>query len=342
MHAHISATSAGTAMGVAGAHVLAFDCGGTTTRAAVSDRHGRVLGVGVAGPANYLVVGPAAARAALECAMHLAAMHAGLPTPAFAAAAIAMAGAGLGADQPALTALIEGLPAAGIVVDGDMVAALAGAFPDGSGVVVVAGTGSIAFGMAADGRRVQVGGWGHLLGDEGSGYAIGIGALRAILRAHDGRQAPTQLTPAILATLGIAAVPEVIERVYRRGLPRDEIAAFAPVVTRAAGRHDPTARGIVDRAGRDLAYLAATALRRLGLSGQAARVAPCGGLFQDPHGVGAPFRRHLARYRPQARVVAPALSPLGGAIVLALRAAGYPVDAAVRANLAHSCCDMAH
>jgi N-acetylglucosamine kinase-like BadF-type ATPase len=115
--------------------------------------------------------------------------------------------------------------------------------------MLIAGTGSVAWGRGAAGE-VRVGGWGQQLGDEGSGYAIGLAAVRAIVRADDGRAAPTMLRAAILEHLRLEAPVELIP--WAASATKSEFAALVPLVGRCAGQGDETAREILDEAAADL------------------------------------------------------------------------------------------
>ncbi|MEZ4768903.1 MAG: BadF/BadG/BcrA/BcrD ATPase family protein [Caldilineales bacterium] len=108
-------------------------------------------------------------------------------------------------------------------------------------------------------------GWGHLLGDEGSGYAIGLAALRAVMRAYDGRGAATALSEAILVHWTLATVPDLVPRVYRELQGKHEIAALAYVVEAVAAEGDAAAQHILTIAGRELALAAQAVARRLDL-----------------------------------------------------------------------------
>src|SRR5690606_12096698 len=125
------------------------------------------------------------------------------------------------------------------------------AFDDGAGILLIAGTGSSAWARGVDGRTARAGGWGHLLGDEGSGYALGVAALRAVARAHDGRAPSTDLRDAVLRHANVAAPEALIA--WAASAAKAEIAALAPCVAEAAAADDAVARAIVDRAARDLA-----------------------------------------------------------------------------------------
>lgn len=291
---------------------LGVDGGGSHTVALVADSAGQIVGRGQAGPANPHSVGEQAAREALLQAIDAALAQAGARRSAVRAACLGLAGAGRASERALFHrwAQMERL-AAHILVVIDCDLTLAAGTPAGRGLALIAGTGSIAWGRAplpADPRAAaaptvrgrpdagappashelpraptssaRAGGWGYLLGDDGSGFALGLEALRAIARADDGCGPPTALHQAILARWELATPQELIARVYRAPLPRAEIAALAPLVEQAAAGGDAVAQGIVAAAGAALARLLDAVARRLGLaSGQPLPCALGGGLL---------------------------------------------------------------
>jgi N-acetylglucosamine kinase-like BadF-type ATPase len=193
---------------------------------------------------------------------------------------------------------------------------LAAGTPDGWGVAVVAGTGSMAFARGADGRTARSGGWGPLLGDEGSGYAIALAGLRAAARSADGRAQVTPLTDRLLAAYGLTRPQELIGVVYRGG-DRAALAALAPVVLEAAAAGDPTAEHIVHDAAGELASATAAAARQLTLGG-AFPVALAGGLLVSSAAYRERFLSALADRGLAVGPVALVTEPAEGAVRLAL------------------------
>ncbi len=316
--------------------VVGFDCGGSSTRAVVLALDGRVLGRGDAGPSNYLVVGIEAAVTAVGAAFTEAIRQAGGEERRCQVAFVAMAGAANSVDPALVQALRSLFPARKVQVDGDIMAAFTGAFPHGNGLVVIAGTGSVAFGLAAGGERVQVGGWGYLLGDEGSGYAVGLDALRTVLGFYDGREKATTLAPALLDHLALSSPAALVRRVYTDRMSRDDIAAIAPFVAAHAAAGDTAAVRILWNAGGALADLAAVGVERIIQSGIGANVALLGGLFAHIPMLTDAFHRHLRACLPDTKIVAPRFDAVGGAALLALREAGVDLTEPVLARLAES------
>ncbi len=248
--------------------LLGVDGGGTKTTALVADASGRVLGRGMARGSNAKSAGEAAAQEAVWGAIEQAYVNAGLRFRPPRSACLGLAGVDTAADATKWAPwAAQVLPGAQVRIVNDIELVLRAGTPEGWGVAVIAGTGAIALGRASDGRTARVGGWGWLLGDEGSGFWIGLRALQAVARADDGRGPRTVLTEAVLARWGLSAPEGLMEAAYRTPFPRAEVAALAGVVEAAAGEGDATAQGIVREAGQELALAAAAVARRLGLEG---------------------------------------------------------------------------
>lgn len=210
--------------------------------------------------------------------------EAGAQPPAMALCC-ALAGAGRPPERSALElALRAHNVARTIVIVGDAEAALQDAFGSGPGILLVAGTGSMGWGRGQDGVLARCGGWGHLLGDEGSGYAIGAAALRASVQAHDGRRGATPVLSVVLQSTGVQAVDDLIG--WAASASKADVAALAPAIIELADT-DPTAAEIVELAARDLAEHVAALYHNLSPWTAPAAVALTGGLL-DP---GRPLRR---------------------------------------------------
>lgn len=249
--------------------LIGVDGGGSKTLALAADAKGRVLGRGVAGPSNYHAAGLEAATAALETAIAAAIEAAGRKPHAAPPDALCLGLAGMGRpeDRAVIAAWaaqrFPGVPTV-VVTDAELVVA-AGA-PGGWGLALICGTGSLAFGMDAAGRTARAGGWGYLLGDEGSGYAIGLAALRAIARAADGRGPETTLTAAVLHHWELTQPQDLIRYVYQNAVSRAEIAGLAALVNATAAT-DASARAIITEAGRELALALRAVAEQLELHG---------------------------------------------------------------------------
>lgn len=240
-------------------YVIGIDGGGSSVRAVVTDRNFRVIGSATAGSANPNSAGRDAAATAIQSVIRAALDDAKLPARSIAAVGAGIAGT-LTAREWVEQTIALVLPHARMVAVSDFEIALVGANGERRGVLILSGTGSVAFGINAAGETAQVGGWGYLLGDEGSGYWIGLQALQAVVQAADGRGDATALTDAILRALDLASPRDLIQWIYAPSRIR-EAAALAPLVL--AATDDAVAREIVARGVEELASLAQTVIRRL-------------------------------------------------------------------------------
>jgi N-acetylglucosamine kinase-like BadF-type ATPase len=305
-------------------YVVGVDGGQSSTLAVIASEDGAILGVDRSGPANHISEpgGPVRRRRALTEAIDGALAAAGLPRNVVAAACCGMTGS---------TALVTEIlrDALGVEVaraERDVVTAWAGGTAAQPGVVVISGTGSAAYGANAAGDAVETGGWGYLMGDEGSGYDIGIRALRAATHAFDRSGPPTALERAIPAHFGNADLWALHPRIYSGELGRPQIAEIASVVAVAAHAGDAPALQILASAAEALANLPIAVLERLGALDQALPVAMTGGVFKAGEPFVGPFQRAVNQRAPAARVRPPLFPPIVGAVLLALRDVGRPLD----------------
>jgi N-acetylmuramic acid 6-phosphate etherase len=240
--------------------LIGIDGGGSKTTALIADRDGNILGRGASGPSNYLVIGAEAAYAALDAAVDAAAS--GQPVQPVVLCL------GMAADQAVIQAWADAhYPGVPIVITHDARLALAAGTPEGWGIAVLCGTGSMVYGEDQHGQAARADGWGYLLGDDGSGYAIGRAALRAVVRAADDRGPQTALTEAILTHWSLRQPQDLIAHVYAPATQRADIAALAALVQMVALRGDAVAGAILRNAGRELAIAVEAVARRLALTG---------------------------------------------------------------------------
>jgi N-acetylmuramic acid 6-phosphate etherase len=295
---------------------LAVDAGQTEIRAALENERGPRT----ATAPGVLRLGPAAGPD--DVAAGLVAAVAGLgplPSPA-PPAGIGLSGfeAASEDDLQRVSALLRrelGLETLAIASDG--LTSLLGALGERPGAVVAAGTGAVCVARRG-GKMAKVDGWGSLLGDAGSGFAIGRAGLDAALRAADGRSEPTALLAA--AERRFAPVPELAEQIYGAPVPTRAIAGFATDVGREAAAGDQAAKRILREAAKELALSACAALDRLFEPGEEAAVSYAGNVFLAGASLLDPFVRAVRDRRPAARVVAPQGDSLAGAALLAERA----------------------
>ncbi|HEY3284641.1 MAG TPA: BadF/BadG/BcrA/BcrD ATPase family protein [Armatimonadota bacterium] len=313
-----------------------FDGGGTKTLCALATPEGEVVSLGTGGPSN-LCTHASSTRDSVVAAFQEAAHPLGA-LPQVSVACLALAGfhacAVPGGPE---AAFVGALPASDLVVIPDMEAAFLGAAGGEPAVVVIAGTGTAVYGGGSRGQRARAAGWGYLLDDEGSGFWIGLEALKAALKEFDGRGDATGLTSALLQHLGLPDV-EAIEG-YPFGLKdlTTSVASLAPLVFDLASKGDQVAASILRQAGAHLSVPVSAVLRRLGLQDAPVCVACVGSVLTAQ---GSPVREalrgRLAELAPKATLTLPLLPPVGGALLAAAKAAGHPVSPSFLARMKES------
>jgi N-acetylglucosamine kinase len=294
-------------------HVIGIDAGGTKTVGLLADEQGRVLAEARGGGANLQTHGELEVEKVLDGILESLE-----PTRRnVAAVCLGIAGVDRPQDEQVIRSILRRLghrETARVVNDAAI--ALAAGAKDRIGIVVLAGTGSIAYGCDRGGRTVRAGGYGFLLADEGSAYWYGHQALRLAVRAADGRGPETLLRPLLFEALEVETVRDLVPRVYERGLPKHRIAALAGTVQRAADAGDALAGELIQQGARELALAARAVARQLDFGGEPFAVVVAGGAFKACPGMLEPLGRELAL--PGARLSPLQAEPATGAVALAL------------------------
>ncbi|MBL8164776.1 MAG: hypothetical protein JNJ61_22515 [Anaerolineae bacterium] len=315
-------------------YVLGIDGGGTKTQAVILNQDGVLCGVGMGGPANFDDIGVDAVRENLHRAVQQARQQAGLDDSPFAAAFLGIAGVVSRTDHAIVSELAASLqlaPPAQVGIDHDCRIALAGGLSGRPGIVLIAGTGSSCFGVNAQGERWLVGGWGYIMGDDGSSYWLGCQALRAAVAAYDTRSPETLIRPRLMQALGISDMNDILHRVYVEGMSRTQIAALAPIVTQAAREGDAVAIEMIERGASLLAYWIQTVKNKLAMP-NATEVTLVGGLMRAGSIVQDTLSQAIQQCCPDCIITPPALPSNLGAGVLALQSLGLDVGHDTRAR----------
>lgn len=306
-------------------YYIGVDGGASKTAALVIDDNDNQLGRGLAGPSNHLRVGIEVATRNIERAVNMALVEAGIAIKDVEYAYCGIAGS----DHPThrqnvIDALRIFFPRGNFIVDTDARIALTGAIGFGAGVVIIAGTGSVAFGRNTHGDEARAGGWGPTLGDEGSGYWIAREGLSAVVRAHDHRGFTTRMTDLMCAEFGMCKAEELPKFVYATTTHVDDIARYGKVVIDAAKEDDDVARDILARAGAELVECVLAVARKLHMTDADFPVAYVGGAFNAGELLLSPMRLRLQRDAPGATLIPPMHSPVEGAAMMAKQAAVQP------------------
>ena len=300
-------------------HVLGIDAGGTKTVCLLADEHGVVVAEGRGAGANLHTAG----ELAVEKVVHEA-MEAAIGDRGIRPAAICLGIAGVDREDEARTvrAIMRriGYKSQALVVNDALIGLVAGA-RDEPGIAINAGTGSIVYGRNAAFEAARAGGWGHMIGDEGSGYWIGRESLAAVMRASDGRGPETHLTGEILAHFAVDDESRLPRIVYDRELPRVSVAALGPITQRVAAQGDAVAVRILERAAEELVLAARSVATRLEMRGDAFTFYLAGGVFRVVPWLVDELQRRLVEVAPRAQVQVLRQEPAVGAVWLALAAA---------------------
>ncbi|MGA9770061.1 MAG: BadF/BadG/BcrA/BcrD ATPase family protein [Blastocatellia bacterium] len=299
-------------------YYLGIDGGGTKTQAVITDAELHVLGEAFSGASNPVRVGLEEAVSNIDHAVSEACLRAGIEYSDITSACAALAGISHPIHYETIKDALDhrlGLDHLEVVTDAR--AALEGALDGQPGVVLIAGTGSIAMGVNAAGQQVRSGGWGPTLSDEGSGYDIARHALRAVISSFDGRAPKTLLTDSICRELGISSAKDLPGVIYNSDSESVEIASLARLVAEAAEAGDMTARDILAHAGRDLGELAISVIKKLGLQSKEFRVACVGSVFKSGECILGPLSKAVLSVAPGADIGPPLYPPTIGAVKLA-------------------------
>jgi N-acetylglucosamine kinase-like BadF-type ATPase len=321
------------------AYYLGVDGGQSHTTALVATASGRIVGRGYAGPSNHTLEpgGPERLARAVTISVGEALESAELLPPnrdvrrfVFAGAHLAMTGEPL--DKLRIVKRL--IAARRLRVAHDAPAGLAGATAASDGIVILAGTGSVAFGKRGS-RSVRIGGRGYLFADRGSAFVVARQAVSRALFLEERGRPPKELRSALLEFFERRSLVDIIEDFYRGGITRDRLASFARRLQALAAGRDETSREILCAAAADLAEMVEAAAARLAYR-ERFPVAPMGGMFR-----GSVLRRHftaqLAKRLPVAGIVAPQFGSDVGALLLAFQEDGVPITSARLAAIRATC-----
>ena len=315
--------------------IIGIDGGGTKTHAVFLSLKGEILGQTTVGPSNYQQAGKKGIQEVCKAILkHLP--EQGLDSQNIARWVLGLAGAGRPADQLAVREAVEELGFQNrVTVENDGLIALVGAFSGEPGIILISGTGSICYGMNAADKMARSGGWGYLLGDEGSGYFIGNQALIAALKDLDGRGEKTVLRQKFESFYNVATIDLIVPQIYNGSIRKEDVAGLAPSVFEAADRGDAVAEAIVSRAGRELGKMAVAVAKQLQLEDQPIRVAPIGSVLKNQQEKLVPFiEEELKSVSNTVYFQQPQYPPAVGAAIVGLKKEKIPVTLEILENIA--------
>lgn len=306
--------------------VAGVDGGGTKTTAIIADRKGNILAEETDGPSNFQIIGVDKSAETILSLIKRCSEKAEKPAGDVRTVVAGLTGAGRPGDQRRMRDALsecagkQGISFEQIAVHSDARIALEGAFKGLAGIILIAGTGSIAFGKTIEEDVLRVGGWGRIIGDEGSGYSIGRDALNVVAKTLDGRGKDTLLTELVLSKFGLKDQESIIHAVYSDNF---DVASVAPLVVEAASRKDRESERILNRAAFELTEHVRTLTFKLEEATRAPRhkIPLCflGGLLAEAT-IFTKIVKHKIEFSiPQVTVVRAQATPAYGAVLIALK-----------------------
>lgn len=296
--------------------MLGIDAGGSKTVALLATLDGRVVAEGRAGGANLRTHGELVVEKTLDEVIDRV-LDGSSERPG--AVCLGIAGVDRLDDAATIRGVMRrlGFRDRTLIVNDALIALVAGA-GEPVGLVLVAGTGSIAYGANAHGAAARSGGWGPVLADEGSGYWIGRRALVAVMRHADGRGPRTALTPMVLERLRLTRPDELVHEIYEGAERRQLVATLGPLVAEAQAGGDAVAAEILRDAAAELVLAAASVIGRLDMRGDVFPTFLSGGMFRSIPWLASEVTSRLAEVAPRTAVALLSAEPASGALALAI------------------------
>lgn len=302
-------------------YVIGIDGGGTKTLLKISDTSGNVISVCEGGPSNINSIGQDKVIYNLTSLIENGISNIKENKANCKAICLGTAGAGRDEEKKLLKDIIKNIGfecTDKIIIADDAITALYSGTGTGYGIVLISGTGSICYGRNEEGKRVRCGGWGHIIGDEGSAYYIGVKALTKIMRSYDEREHETLLSPIILKHIGLNNPEELIHYVYKSGIGKKEIASLAKCVDDAYLNGDSAAESILDDASSELFLCTKTVIEKLGYSDKPVAIVINGSVITKNEYINKKYINMINEHYPLAKVSKMKNDSAWGAVLIAL------------------------
>ncbi len=297
--------------------VLGVDSGGTKTKSIIVNSELKLLGIGIGGAGNYQSIGIDKAKNNIGESIEKALSEAGIKSDDLDVGGFGIAGLDTEKDYNKIWEFLDEMK---IVEDkylvNDVVISHYGCLRGKPGVTIVAGTGSISYGVNKEGEETRVGGWGWLIGDEGSGFYLARRGLQEATRAYDGRSEETILEKLAINHFDLSEFEDLFQKVYEEFNQPADISSFAEKVIEGASKGDETSIEIVEDACEELFLYAKTIKQKLGLK-DPLNLGLMGGLFSSDLVVNK-IKNRIKRDYPNAKIMKPVDNPVVGAVALAL------------------------
>ncbi|MFD1039739.1 N-acetylglucosamine kinase [Virgibacillus byunsanensis] len=297
-------------------YVMGIDGGGTKTIAMIADMDGNVVAVAKAGATNPNVLSRQAIKQTFHNMLDDLKKQASSSFERVDTLFAGISGAGSERSQQNLKKILKEvaphIPAIG--VEPDTINALYSGTYGEPGIVQIAGTGSITYGINSQDVHERVGGWGYLFGDEGSGYDIGRRGVIAALKAYDGRGADTMLLNMMYQYFDVTNPRDLIETIYAKETPKNEISPLSKIVLEAYQQHDAVAKDLLIDVVDELSNSIKTLYKKLFADQEGVTVVLCGGIFSEKEILPSLIINKLQQC-DTIKIVLPKMSPVGGALI---------------------------
>ncbi len=308
-------------------YLLGVDGGATKTVVQITDIKGSIIVEKLSGPSNYKSSGVAEAAVNLNNsileAINELNINKSRKTPIFLSACFGLSGCDSNYDVGVYKKIIlnkkikKYLPAKKILICNDTMIGLAAGSNNKNKVILISGTGANCYGINEKGQEARSNGWDYILGDEGSGYSIGLKALKAVMKAYDNRGSKTLLTDIVLKTLGLQKEPDLMNWIYHKEFSKDKIASIGKILCDAAELEDKVSIKILKEEASEAVISAMAVIKKLGLKNKEFDFIFIGNLFKTDKYFKEILTNKLKKACPKIRFVLPNTKPVMGAIRIA-------------------------
>ncbi|WP_106496588.1 N-acetylglucosamine kinase [Lentibacillus sp. Marseille-P4043] len=310
------------------AYVIGIDGGGTNTRAVLADLGGEIYATAFAGSTNPNTVSQEVLMNTFSRIMGELENEAPRQYEQVITIFAGISGSSGEMAKEKIKQIIHHIVSEriNVIVETDAINALYSGTYGEYGMVQIAGTGSVTYGVNQFQQQGRVGGWGYLVGDEGSGYAIGQQGIAASLKSFDGRGQGTVLLEMLYDYFQVTNCEQLVSHIYSSSSPKNEISSVAKLVFKAYKQKDRIAEEIIDDASKDLLLSVTTLYKKLFINNERVKLVLCGGIFSDPDILPSLIKSGLKKHINMVNVVIPTIPPVGGSIIAAYIAAGEKIS----------------
>lgn len=317
-------------------YYLGIDGGGTNTHCYLANEEGKIVGASKTGSSTYHAIGLKKSAEEISKAINLSLLDSKLNIKNIEIACLGLSGIDSKNDFNTINKMLNKMNIAKKIIlkNDSYIALIGGTGGNDQGIVLISGTGAIGFGINYKKNEKRVGGWGHILGDEGSGYSIAISGLRAAMRSYDGRIEGTQLLYMFKEKLNLKNIEELLDLIYVKKMSRNKIASLANVVFEAAKNNDKIANKIIVRAAKELSLIVKTIINELDFSEKKLDILLVGGVFKNNNKIFFDtLKKNIKKAAPKARIIRPKFSPTVGALFLAFQKDNILIDNNIKNNI---------